>query len=264
MIFFLLTVTARPSVQGAALDLTFFLFYYYFMKNYTIHVDREEVLTWITGKKRSGQPGSEAEKEFLPQIERMAATVESAALPRYLYAVFSLRREPEAEKIYLPGTSLTLAGRDICSLLHSCSGCILLAVTLGAPLDRALKRAQISDMADAFLLDLCASSAAENLCDTVNEELEAEYEQKGYFLTDRFSPGYGDFPVSLQNGICRILQTEKRIGLTVNSSDMLIPSKSITAVIGIADHPQPKKISGCRYCRMKETCNFRKAGKTCE
>lgn len=271
------------------------------IKHYDIHVDREEIFSWVVGKNQISHPDEkdcsteshlfhETEKELRRQIERAAAEVESAAADRYLYSVFSLQRPDTAdsdaedgdsysskanssardknrskeESIYLAKTSLVLTGSDICSLLHDCGSCILLAVTLGAPLDRILKKTQISDMSDAFLLDLCASSAAEELCNAVNRTLEEEFENRGYFLTDRFSPGYGDLPIRLQGDICRVLQAEKRIGLTVNSCDMLIPSKSITAVIGIADRPQPKKISGCQNCRMKETCGFRKAGKTCE
>ncbi len=266
------------------------------MKNYTIHVDRGEIFSWIIGNNQAGRPDSggapeqnllrETEQELLQQIEQAAKKVETAASARYFYAVFPLKppaesgqnpdqktdgisggntdRENAQEKIHLAGTSLTLTGRDICSLLRECSSCILLALTLGASLDRLLRRAQISSMADAFLLDLCASNAAEELCDAVNRTLEEEFERRGSFLTDRFSPGYGDLSIGLQGEICRVLQTEKRIGLTANSSSILIPSKSITAIIGIADRPQPKKISGCRNCRMKETCGFRKAGKTCE
>ena len=54
------------------------------------------------------------------------------------------------------------------------------------------------------------------------------------------------------------------LALTVSAGGLMIPSKSVTAVIGISRRPQPKKISGCAGCRMRETCNFRKAGKTCE
>lgn len=164
----------------------------------------------------------------------------------------------------MKGCSLILTGNDISDLLRECDRCILLAVTIGGAVDRTLRKAQISDMADAIILDFCASSAVEDLCNQINDDLEREFDSKGYFLTDRFSPGYGDLPIELQREICRVLQTDKRLGLSANASNMLIPSKSITAVIGIAQKPQPKKISGCANCKMKDTCMLRKAGRTCE
>ena len=182
-------------------------------------------------------------------MERAADQIEKSASARYIYNVFELIREEEGP-ISLKGSSLRLPGKDIASLLKECSRCILLTVTIGGTVDRILRRAQISDMADAVLLDFCASSAAEDLCGRIHSDLEEEYEKKGLYLTDRFSPGYGDLPIGLQSEICRVLQTDKRLGLTVNSGNMLIPSKSITAVIGISHRPQPKK--------------FRKAGTTCE
>ena len=199
----------------------------------------------------------------LHQMERAADQIEKSASARYIYNVFELIREEEGP-ISLKGSSLRLPGKDIASLLKECSRCILLTVTIGGTVDRILRRAQISDMADAVLLDFCASNAAEDLCGRIHSDLEEEYEKKGLYLTDRFSPGYGDLPIGLQSEICRVLQTDKRLGLTVNSGNMLIPSKSITAVIGISHRPQPKKISGCANCKMKDTCKFRKAGTTCE
>lgn len=177
---------------------------------------------------------------LLHQMERAADQIEKSASARYIYNVFELIREEEGP-ISLKGSSLRLPGKDIASLLKECSRCILLTVTIGGTVDRILRRAQISDMADAVLLDFCASSAAEDLCGRIHSDLEEEYEKKGLYLTDRFSPGYGDLPIGLQSEICRVLQTDKRLGLTVNSGNMLIPSKSITAVIGISHRPQPKK-----------------------
>lgn len=238
------------------------------MKNYSIHVNKNEVFSWITaGKKtvqtmRDGKTGP-LDPRLLHQMERAADQIEKSASARYIYNVFELIREEEGP-ISLKGSSLRLPGKDIASLLKECSRCILLTVTIGGTVDRILRRAQISDMADAVLLDFCASSAAEDLCGRIHSDLEEEYEKKGLYLTDRFSPGYGDLPIGLQSEICRVLQTDKRLGLTVNSGNMLIPSKSITAVIGISHRPQPQKISGCANCKMKDTCKFRKAGTTCE
>lgn len=269
------------------------------MKNYSVRVDRSEVLAWIgadkkeekkepstadvcshvhSGHRKAGDsantlsPQSELwetqkEKEdsaLLRQIERAVRTVESVAAARYTYAVFDIDSVSDTASVTLKGAALQLTGTDIVSLLDGCGRCILMAVTLGPQLDRAIRKEQLASMSDALLLDLCASSAADDLCNRIYLDLEEEFLTRGFFLTDRFSPGYGDLPVELQSEICRALQAEKRIGLSVTSGSMLLPVKSITAVIGISRRPQPKKISGCKNCKMKETCSFRKAGKICE
>ena len=79
----------------------------------------------------------------------------------------------------------------------------------------------------------------------------------------RFSPGYGDLPLTLQPEICAALDVQRRLGIHVTESLLMIPSKSVTAVIGLSDRPQMARIRGCAYCAMKETCMLRKGGKRC-
>ena len=85
----------------------------------------------------------------------------------------------------------------------------------------------------------------------------------GLYLTDRFSPGYGDLPLSLQPGLCAVLDAERRVGIHVTSSFLMNPGKSVTAVIGLADKPQMARIRGCAWCVMRNTCTLRKGGKSC-
>ncbi len=197
--------------------------------------------------------------QILNGINAIQNTVEA----KYLYRVFDLIKNEEGF-FSLKGTSLIFKGKDAEKLFETCNSCILLAVTLGQKADMLIKKSQIRNMAEAVVLDSCASCGVENICQQINDELEEEYLNKGLYLTDRFSPGYGDMPLSLQNDICQLLETHKRIGLTTMPSLLLTPTKSITAVIGISNIPQPKRITGCLNCRLKKSCAYRKAGNSCE
>jgi cobalamin-dependent methionine synthase I len=53
-------------------------------------------------------------------------------------------------------------------------------------------------------------------------------------LTMRYSPGYGDWNLDVQPEILATLDSG-RIRLTSNISHILIPEKSVTAIIGIKD-----------------------------
>lgn len=70
-----------------------------------------------------------------------------------------------------------------------------MAATLGADVEQLLMHVQVSDMARALILDSCASAAVENLCDNLEADLRTQVEAEGCYLTDRFSPGYGDLPL---------------------------------------------------------------------
>ena len=74
----------------------------------------------------------------------------------------------------------------------------------------------------------------EDYCDQVNEELRLEYEKRGMFLRPRFSPGYGDFPLGCQPALLGGLEASKRVGITLTDSYLMMPSKSVTAVIGVS------------------------------
>jgi hypothetical protein len=75
-------------------------------------------------------------------------------------------------------------------------------------------------MADAVILDCCGSSAIENVCDNLCDDLQQAVDG---FLTDRFSPGYGDFPFAQQPDFCRTLDISRRIGVNLSPSGLMIP-----------------------------------------
>ena len=124
-----------------------------------------------------------------------------------------------------------------------------------------VRSAQARDMARAVILDACGSALVEKGCDEAERDIAVRF--PGLYLTDRFSPGYGDLPLSLQPGICAVLDAERRVGIHVTPSFLMNPSKSVTAVIGLSDKPQMARIRGCAWCAMRETCTLRKGGKTC-
>ena len=202
-----------------------------------------------------GHRGQAIPPEVEDQIRRCMAQVMAAAQPRLVY-----RRLPVADGA-IPG--LSLEGEDIKRLLSPCREAVLMAVTLGPAMEQLLLRREVTDMADAVILDACASTAVENVCDNFESDLRRQVEGEGRYLTDRYSPGYGDLPLNSQTDFCAALDTQRRIGLTVSANLILIPRKSVTAVLGIADAPQPLRRRGCEVCSMFLTCPYRKEGLSC-
>lgn len=236
------------------------------MKNYPVKVNQQEALRYL------GFQGHPADETVAGQLRDAIALLKKTAAPSYTYKVCELIRNVplhEAESgqavtgTGLKGTSVVLSGSSADSFLENCHSCIMMAVTIGRRVDTEIHRRQITDMAGAVILDSCASSAIESVCEQLTRDLENEYKQRGLYLTDRFSPGYGDLPLALQPEICRALSAEKSIGLSITGGMLLMPTKSVTAFIGISDQPRPKKLTGCQNCLLNATCNFRKAGTTC-
>lgn len=179
--------------------------------------------------------------------------------PRYSYRLFPILRQ--GGRFFLPQTGITLAGHTATTMLESCDQAVLLCCTLGTEFDTMLRARQARDMAEAVILDACGSALVEAGCDAVQQELQERFPDK--YLTDRFSPGYGDLPLTLQPLICTALDARRRIGVHITPSLLLNPSKSVTAIIGLSHQPQMARVRGCGYCALAQTCALRKGGKRC-
>ena len=203
---------------------------------------------------------AEADGDFRADVEKMACLLEDRLAPRFVLKEFPILREPGG--ISMVGAGLTLTGGLAERMLASCHHAALLVCTLGAGYEALYRTWQARDMARAVMLDACGSAYVEAGCDEAERRLAEMH--PGLFLTDRFSPGYGDLPLELQDQILQAADAGRRLGVQATASHLLIPSKTVTAVIGIADEPQKARIRGCAYCALKGDCALRKGGKNCE
>lgn len=193
------------------------------------------------------------------ELSAVADRLTRQVTPRWLWRTFPV--EWTAEGAALAGSGVVLTGGMAGRMLADCSQAVLLACTLGAGFEAMLRAEQARSMARAAMLDACGSAWVECGCEEAEREISARF--PGLYRTDRFSPGYGDLPLMIQKDVCAALDASRRLGVQVGDSFLMNPSKSVTAVIGLSDRPQPARIRGCGFCVMRETCQYRKEGKTC-
>lgn len=206
-------------------------------------LNRSEAIRYLGG---AGIQMNDQMEVLMDECEKMV--LEKAA-PKFLYI-----------ELDLPCDAI-MGGRDIANHLDGCEKAILMCATLGAEIDKLIRISQISDMAKAVVLDSFASVAVEQVCNRVDEIIAEKY--NGYNMTFRFSPGYGDYPISLQQDFLRMLDAPRKIGLTTNENFLLMPTKSVTAVMGLSKNPIERKKRGCAICNMRGKCRFRKNGEHC-
>lgn len=147
--------------------------------------------------------------------------------------------------------------RDLHKNLCGCERVILFAATLGSEVDRLIRRYSRLEVSKALIVQAAAAALVEAYCDGENERLRVEFLKEGCYLRPRFSPGYGDFPLSVQKDLLRALEAEKRVGITLTDSYLMIPSKSVTAVIGIGRDKTGCEKQGCEACG-KADCQYRR------
>lgn len=217
-------------------------------------INRDEAFRYMAAE------GYVPEGKILEYADECEKRLLSVISPKIAFCVFSVA-DNDGQRIKLENTALTLTGKDICSHLESCQAAVLICATIGAGADTLIRTLQIEDMAKAIIADSFASAAVEQVCTKIDEMIGKRYADK--FITWRFSPGYGDFSIDIQRDMLNVLNASRLAGISVNSSGMLVPVKSVTAVCGISDTALPRKKLGCAGCNMQQNCPYRKKGTHC-
>ena len=126
------------------------------------------------------------------------------------------------------------------SLRRWISGCdrvVLFAITAGMDMDRLILRAQAVSPLHGLLMHAVGAERVEAACDRLCGILADRMPNRQF--RPRFSPGYGDLPLSLQVDVFRALECEKRLGLTLTDKWLMQPGKSVTALVGSSERRKP-------------------------
>lgn len=212
-----------------------------------LEVDRREIRRYL------GLRGAGPDAALDAQIESALAALQAEVEPRQVSRRFLLKRT-DGGALEIEG--LRIESRALAKNLDGCGEVFLMAATLGMAPDRLIARAQAAgEMGRAMALQAASAAMIEAWCDRVNDGLREQAARRGQSLRPRFSPGYGDFSLDCQPGLFRLLGVQRSIGIALTDSLMMIPTKSVTAVIGIADDGRDCP-SGCAACR-KQDCAYR-------
>lgn len=187
--------------------------------------------------------------EMARDLDRCAETVAAAARPKAVWRLFETEEDGT-----LKGTNFRPEGEDVRRLTGG-GPVILMAATLGAEVERLILRTEGTSMSDALMMDALASAAIENVCDNLCCDLAREMAPRR--LTPRFSPGYGDFPLEQQKNMCDVLNVGRLLGITLTPGGLMIPQKSVTALIGLTE-TDGEKTGGCAACAMRDRCLYRR------
>lgn len=182
---------------------------------------------------------------------------------RYIYQKFPLKFNENSIKLL--GTTLLLEGESIYEHLKNSKEAYLMAATLGVQVDKKISLYEKLSITKSMVFDGCATTAIEEGCDYVENEIRKEVikeDNKG--ITFRYSPGYGDLSIKIQKKFLEVLDASKKIGLTASKYNILVPSKSITAIIGVINEKNNYfEENNCQNCRLYDDCELRRKGIYC-
>lgn len=215
-------------------------------------------------------------------LERCVEQLQKECHPRAVWERYPLRVEKTAGEYVLPETTLGTSGgqaakdaeksscrivagdlrfisNDLGRNLDGCTTIVLMAATIGPGVDYLIRRAQARSMAEAAVYQAAGAAMVEAWCDMVNQRIVEALRQESLFARPRFSPGYGDAPLTLQKDFSRLLAMPATCGISLTDTLLMAPSKSVTAFIGFSEQNKECVISGCGSCGKREDCAYRRA-----
>ena len=202
-----------------------------------------------------GYRGQTPDAAVLEKIARCKEHLLSDVTPKAIWKYYDIT--------WVDEETFTLEGQQVHSVnlsrnLRGCNQVILMAATLGPAPDRYIQKAQITAMSDAVIYQAGSAAMIESYCNHINDEMKREAATLHLFLRPRFSPGYGDFPLEFQKSMGQMLRMSKEIGVTLTDSLLMMPSKSVTAIIGVSTEDNHCHMGGCEICNKSATCSYRR------
>jgi hypothetical protein len=196
--------------------------------------------------------------EMQEKIHKAIEHLGTQSHPRIISKEYRITVAEKTVTLHAENEDVTFESEGLVRNLTGCCGAVLLAATIGPACDMLVRRASITSAADSAVYQAAGAAAIEAFLDDYNDKLKASYEARGLFLRPRFSPGYGDLKLEHQKDWFRLLDITKQIGIELTDSLLMVPTKSVTAIIGIGIDETKTGCTGCKGCNRHDTCEFSK------
>jgi hypothetical protein len=223
------------------------------IKSDSVKINKDEALKYLGYKNRKAD---EATDKLLN--ETISELQEISEL-KYVYRIFNIKKENNSISF---DNIINIKSKDIERLFKDCEKSAVMAATVGFQVEKRIKYYSMTNLSKGVVFDACADAFIEALCDLAEDEIKELAAEEGCGITFRYSPGYGDVPVSHQGEILSALNAQKLIGLTSSDSSILIPRKSVTAFIGFSKAGILNKTNkkSCLDCNLYESCGYATEG----
>jgi hypothetical protein len=131
---------------------------------------------------------------------------------------------------------MSFGSLGLLKLLKDSSSVVLMAATVGREItERVSNEVEKGNAAAGLILDSVASQTADAALDWIVQMLNKILAREGKKLTKhRYSPGFGDLPLSYQKEIFEALKLYK-LNMSITEKFMLVPEKSVIAIAGVEE-----------------------------
>jgi len=151
-----------------------------------------------------------------------------------------------------------LKGSLVSMVIPAARELALVVVTIGAALEKKVSAySRQKALLRAMILDGIGSAALDTLTIEASNIIDCDIESRGFKASSPLSPGMPGIPLFDQKRMFELIPAEK-IGVCLNTSQLMIPQKSISMIIGTGpDMPIWTLAQVCARCSLKNTCGHR-------
>lgn len=189
-------------------------------------LEKSSVLRYLGYKRRQ-----ELTEEISQLIDELMLEVQEVSKARYTYQIFDIHANYQKNVIEILGTDFVIPGKNAFNHLKNADKVALFAATLGIEIERKTQIYERIDLTKGLILDSCAVEYVETVIELA--EVDIKKQMPEYTLNRRYSPGYGDVPLSIQGDFLRVCGADRKLGITLTNTNLMIPRKSVTAFVGL-------------------------------
>ncbi len=214
-----------------------------------IVVKRENILTGLS------VPGDYTDEYLVSLIDDLSVQCKKMCRPTVSASIYD---NPElslsADMITIDSVIFNVH-KIVASALHNSTSVALFTATCGEETGKYSARLIKEGSAlEGLIVDLIGSEIAEEAAEYVHSRIGTAMALLGLNVTNRYSPGYCNWPVSDQQYLFRLLDGNN-CGIRLTESSLMLPVKSVSGIIGIG-HAVKFRGYTCSYCEM-DHCIYR-------
>ena len=181
--------------------------------------------------------------------KNISAACDEALLLLQVRGIYKIYDYDCENQIVNSAPNFKISGNSIIKHLAGCEKVACIAVTVGENIENEVtKKFDAGEYVSSVLLDAAATAAVEQAADELEKYIAREVAKESLKMRWRFSPGYGDWKLENQKKFFYVTGAPE-IGMTLTESLMLVPRKSVTAIIGLE-----KNFSENKNVRQKKSC----------
>jgi cobalamin-dependent methionine synthase I len=165
------------------------------------------------------------------ELNEVLPLVEEAARPDFSFNIYEAIEVKSNGIVY--DSNRVFISDDLAKTLSGAAAILAVATTMGPGLDELTEHfGDEGRLTAQAIVDAAGSAAVERMTTVLQGQLAEDYWEQGFKLTRRYSPGYGDFGLEYQPEVLK-LSGGYEIGISLTENNMMIPLKSVTALIGL-------------------------------